>query len=100
MNELIDRVITALEKNNMQGIYVPCINSIRETVENLLFENAVISSGGSMSLLESGVWELLNGGKYRFLNRGRAGISSEEQQEIYKSCIGADFYFFSANAVT
>jgi len=100
MNERIDRVITALEKNNMQGIYVPCINSIRETVENLLFENAVISSGGSMSLIESGVWELLNSGKYRFLNRNRAGISSEEQQEIYKSCIGADFYFCSANAVT
>lgn len=98
--ERINRVITGLEKNNMQGIYVPCINCIPKTVENLLFKNAVISSGGSMSLIESGVWELLNNGNYRFLDRNRQGITPEEQEEIYKSCIGADFYFCSANAIT
>lgn len=53
-----------------------------------------------MSLIESGVWELLNNGNYRFLDRNRQGITPEEQAEIYKSCIGADFYFCSANAVT
>lgn len=100
MNERISNVIAALEKNNMQGIYVPCINSIRETVENLLFEDAVICAGGSVSLNESGVWELINSDKYCFLDRNRVGITPKEQQEVFKSCIGADFYFCSANAVT
>ena len=100
MNEQISRVITALEKNNMQGIYVPCINSISKVVEDLLFENAVISAGGSVSLVESGVWELLNSGKYNFLDRNRAGITPKEQVQVFKDCIGADFYFCSANAIT
>lgn len=98
--ERINRVIAGLEKNNMQGIYVPCINSIPEIVKDLLFENAVISSGGSVSLIESGVWELLNNGDYQFLDRMKQGITPEQQKDIFKSCIGADFYFCSANAVT
>lgn len=100
MEERIKRVITALEKNNMQGIYVPCINSIKETVENLLFENAVITAGGSVSLFESGVWELINSEKYSFCDRNREGITKEEKQEVFRRCIGSDFYFCSANAIT
>lgn len=100
MTERIERVITALGRNNMQGIYVPCINSIPETVEKMLFENAVITSGGSVSLVESGVWELINRPCYNFLDRNRSGITEAERQEIFRSAIGADFYFCSSNAVT
>ncbi len=100
MNTKIAGVIAALGKNNMQGIYVPCINSIPETVEKLLFEGALITAGGSVSVQESGVWELINRDCYNFLDRNRKGITPEEQQEVFKSCIGADFYFCSANAVT
>ncbi len=100
MLEKINKIITALGKNNMQGIYVPCINSIPEAVENLLFENAVITAGGSVSLKQSGVWELINKPCYRFLDRSREGITLEEKQNVFKSCIGADFYFCSTNALT
>lgn len=100
MQNRIQNVITALGKNNMQGIYVPCINSIPSVVEEMLFENAVITAGGSVSLAESGVWELINKDCYRFLDRNRAGISPEERDEVFRKCIGADFYFCSANAVT
>ncbi len=100
MNQRINKIITALGNNDMQGIYVPCINSIPETVEKLLFENAVISAGGSVSLKESGVWELINKPCYRFLDRSRSGITPQEKQEVYRSCIGADFYFCSTNAIT
>ena len=64
MNERIERVIAALCKNNMQGIYVPCINDITKTVENLIFDGAVITAGGSVSLKESGVWDLINKENY------------------------------------
>lgn len=100
MKEHIERVITALEKNNMQGIYVPCINSIPEAVKKMLFENAVITAGGSVSLHESGVWELINKDCYRFLDRNRQGISPEERQEVFRQSIGADFFFCSTNAIT
>ncbi len=100
MKERIERVITALRKNNMQGIYVPCINDITKTVEDLLFENAVITAGGSVSLKESGVWDLIGNGNYNFLDRNREGITAEERENVFKSVIGCDFFFCSTNAIT
>ena len=100
MNERIERVITALQKNNMQGIYVPCINDIVKTVENLLTPDAVIAAGGSVSLKESGVWELISNGNYNFYDRNREGITPEEKEEVFRKVIGADYYFCSTNAIT
>lgn len=100
MKERIEKVIAALGRNNMQGIYVPCISSIPKVVENLLFEKALITAGGSVSLHESGVWELINKDCYNFLDRNREGITPEERQEVFRQCIGADFFFCSSNAVT
>lgn len=100
MNERIERVITALRKNNMQGIYIPCINDITKTVKDLMFDGAVIAAGGSVSLKESGVWELIAGGNYNFYDRNREGITAEEKQEVFRKVIGADFYFCSTNAIT
>lgn len=100
MQKRIETVLAALQKNNMQGIYVPCICDIKETVEQILFKGATITSGGSVSLVESGVWELINNGNYNFLDRGKAGITEEEKQAVFKANVGADFFLCSANAIT
>lgn len=100
MNERIERVITALRKNNMQGIYVPCINDITKTVEEILFEGCTIAAGGSVSLWESGVWNIINRDCYKFSDRNRQGITPEEREQVFKGIIGSDFYFCSANAIT
>lgn len=98
--ERIERVIAALRKNNMQGIYVPCINDIVGTVKDLIFEGATITAGGSMSLKESGVWDLICSKEYNFLDRNREGITPEEKQDVFRQVIGSDFYFCSTNALT
>lgn len=100
MDERIERVIAALRKNNMQGIYVPCINDIVKTVEHLIFDGAVITAGGSVSIKESGVWDLINQENYNFLDRNREGITPDEKQEVFRRVIGSDFYFCSTNAIT
>ena len=100
MDKRIERVITALQKNNVEGIYIPSINDIVKTVEDMLFPNCVITAGGSTSIKESGVWDLINRDCYNFYDRTREGITPEEQQEIFKTVIGSDFYFCSTNALT
>ncbi len=100
---MIDSVkitIENLKKNFIDAVYCETKEQVVNVVEELLDEGVSISSGGSMSLIESGVWDLINKPCYNFLNRNRAGITSQEQQEIYKSVIGIDYYFCSANAVT
>ncbi len=100
MTERIEKTIKNLSANNIQAFYCETKSDVVNKVEELLTLGATISSGGSVSLIESGVLNLINKPCYNFLNRNRKGITVEEQMEISKQVIGMDYFFCSANAVT
>ncbi len=100
MTEQIAKLFKNLEKNKMHPIFAETKEDAKNIVKDLLFDGAVITWGGSMSVIECGIDELLRDDKYCFLDRGRAGITPEEQQECFKASIGADFFFCSTNAIT
>ena len=94
-----DRVIAALKANNMEGWYLPQAAGVREFVEKLIPEGAVVASGGSMTLAETGVTDLLGSGRYRYLDRNKVS-GPEELGKLYRQVFSADWYLASANAVT
>ncbi len=96
----VQRAIKNLEKNRMQPIFVETQEEAVNLVKDMLFDGCVITAGGSMSLKESGVLELIQSPRYNFLDRTKPGLSAAESQECYKASIGADFFFCSSNAVT
>ena len=96
MSEKIKNVMAALVANNMNAVYAESKEDILEAVKNILPKGATISSGGSQTLIESGVLELLKGGDYDYLDR----FNCENQLDIFKGIIGCDYYFCSSNAVT
>lgn len=100
MNDKMETVITALAHNNMKGIYAETKQDVIAVVKKMLTPGCTITAGGSVSLKESGVWDLISDEKYNFLDRNRPGITPEQQQEIYRSAPGCDFFFCSSNAVT
>lgn len=100
MNQQIQKLFENLKKNRINPVYAETKEDAFKFVEDMLFEGCTITSGGSVSLVESGIIDLIKNSKYRFLDRNRAGITPEEQQECFRSTIGADFYFCSANAIT
>lgn len=100
MDNKFEKVIKALEKNNIKGIYAENREQAVELVRGMLFDGCTITAGGSVSLQESGVWALINEPKYRFSDRNRPGITPEERQEVFRSVVGCDFFFCSSNAVT
>lgn len=100
MNENVSRVIKSLEGNNIDAVYAETKAEVCEIVKNLLFEGAVITAGGSVSLKESGVWDIIDSPEYDFRDRTAAGITEEERTEAYKAAIGCDFFFCSTNALT
>lgn len=100
MTEQIKTLFKNLEKNKMHPLFAETKDDAKKIVKDMLFENCVITWGGSMSVIECGIDELLRDKKYNFLDRGRQGITPEEQQECFKASIGADFFFCSANAIT
>ena len=93
------RVIAALKANNMEGWYLPDAAGVREFVEKLIPEGAVVSSGGSMTLAETGVIDLLGSGRYQYLDRSKA-TTGEEIGRLYRQAFSADWYLASANAIT
>ena len=100
MTEQIEKLFKNLQKNKMHPIYAETKEDALNIVKDMLFDGAVITAGGSMSLKECGVWDLINDKKYNFMDRTRTGITPEEQQECFKASIGADFFFCSSNAIT
>ena len=52
-------VIKALEKRNMRGYYCPDCTAAVKLVDELIPENATVAFGGSVSVNESGVMDML-----------------------------------------
>lgn len=96
----INAIIENLNKNNMNGIFAETKAEVCAIVKDILFEGATISSGGSMSLKESGVYDIITSSDYNYLDRMKPGITEEEKQNVFKNIIGCDFYFCSSNALT
>ncbi len=96
----IQKVKEALIRNRMEVHVLETAAEVVPTIKELLPRDSVVSCGGSMSLQEAGVMDLLRSGHYRFLDRARPGITLEEVQQVYRDTFGADAYFCSANAIT
>ncbi len=95
-----EQVIRGLARNNMQGFFAERAADVSSQVEKLLSDGDTVAVGGSMTLAQTGVLELLHSGRYRFLDRYAAGLSAEEVRRIYVESFGADVYLSSVNAVT
>ncbi|MDO5096626.1 MAG: lactate utilization protein [Peptostreptococcaceae bacterium] len=94
------KTVEALKKNQMDGYYVHTAKEAIELVESLIVPGSTVSSGGSITLSEIGIDNLLRSGKYQFLDRARAGITPEEAQMVMRQAFTADVYVCGSNAVT
>ena len=93
-------VIKALEKRNMRGYYCPDCASAVKLAEGLVPSGSTVSFGGSMSLSESGVMDMLkNRSDIRLIDRSKAK-SPEETKQMYRDSFSSDVYFMSTNAIT
>lgn len=97
---MIEKVLENLRKNRMEAYYAAKKEDVLPLVKSLVAEGASVAAGGSMSLKETGVAELLRSGYYRFSDRTKPGIAPEEKERIEREAFFADAFFCSANAIT
>lgn len=91
-----------LEKMKLRGFKGYYCDSSKDTVDllkSILPERASVTFGGSETLKECGVAELLKSGSYEFIDRSLAQ-SQTEVRELYAKMTLADYFFMSANAIT
>lgn len=93
------RVAKALTANRMEAQVVESPEKLLEILRSLLPKGASVATGGSMTLAETGVDELLRGGDYDFFYRGRTGPDGQPL-DVFRAAFSCDWYLSSANAVT
>lgn len=96
--KMIQRTMKMLEQNNMTAHYAPTIPDAQQLVKQLIPQGATVACGGSMSLKEAGIMEILRSGDYTFWDR--EAVDSTQQGEILRKAFFADYYLSSSNAVT
>ncbi len=100
LEKRISKVTKNLEKNNMQVYYIESKKDVANKVAELLKAGDTVGVGGSVSLVEGGILELLRSGKYNFLDRFEKGLSRADIDKIFINSFSADAYICSSNAIT
>ncbi len=96
----IEAVMTALEKNKMKPYFVETRDELHALICELIKDDKLITAGGSMTLKESGVTELLMS-EYMgvYLDRSMAA-TPDEVGDIMRKAFVSDSFFTSSNAIT
>lgn len=100
MKAKIEKTMENLRRNNMKPYYVDTKEEVVPLIKTLVNEGDTVSNGGSVTLKQTGVMDLLKSGKYNYLDRSREGITREEVEQVYRDTYSADVYFASSNAIT
>lgn len=100
MEERIQKTIENLRLNKMKAYYAENSEQAREIVRGLVKDDKLITSGGSMTLKECGVIDMLCGefGE-AYLDRS-AGKDRDEVEEIMRKAFVSDTFLASTNALT
>lgn len=96
---IVNEVMENLEKNNMKPYFCETSADAKELVKSLLEKDSTVATGGSMTLRETGVEDLLRCGDYNFLDRA-AATTAEETEAVFIGAFSADTYLMSTNALT
>ncbi|MDC7231148.1 MAG: lactate utilization protein [Sphaerochaetaceae bacterium] len=96
----VERTIKALKKNNIDARFLETIDDVIPSVISLLTKGESVAVGGSVTLKETGLLDLLRNGDYTFYDRYKPGLDKEGVTEVMHQSFFVDTYLASANAVT
>ncbi|MCM1991034.1 lactate utilization protein [Oceanirhabdus seepicola] len=96
----IERTVEKLKKNNMNAEVFNTQEELLDRIKSMLRADMKVTVGGSMTLFECGLIELLRESNINFLDRYKEGLTSDEVREIYIGAFNSDMYFTSSNAIT
>lgn len=99
MKARVEKTMQNLKRNRMEAYYVDTKEDACALVKQLLHPGDTVSCGGSVTLKETGVYDIIAAAPYRFLDRS-AAKTPEAVEDIYRQTFCADAFVTSANAVT
>ena len=104
---LVNRTIKNLTKNNINASFAPNRQEALSIVLDMIPEGALVGTADSMTLLQVGIFSALNKrGKNEILNpfkrdaEGKYVVEEEVREEIMRRVFLSDVYVIGTNAVT
>lgn len=99
MEKRIEKTIKNLVKNNMEVFFVEDREQALNTLKSILKPDCSVAVGGSVTLNEVGVLDLLRNGEYNFYDRYSAK-TEQERRDLFRKGFVADYFICSSNAIT
>lgn len=100
MQDIIKKTMENLAANKMKPYYAENSGEAREIVRGLVKDDKLITSGGSMTLKESGIVEMLqNEFGSAYLERSPE-LTREQTEEVMRKAFVSDTFLASSNAIT
>ncbi len=93
---LCEKIKPILERKAFEVHIVENAEQAKKLVEELIPQGSVVSSGGSVTLSDCGILDLLRSGRYKFLDR----YNSVDRRKTELESFDSDYYLCSANAIT
>ncbi|HHW66960.1 MAG: hypothetical protein PWP07_2732 [Epulopiscium sp.] len=93
------KILAAFEKRSIEGYYCETKEEAVKKALELMEKGSTVSWGGSMTLEEIGLLDVLRKENYSLLDRSTAK-NNEELTEIFHKAFSADYYLMSSNAIT
>ncbi|WP_418668556.1 lactate utilization protein [Allofournierella sp.] len=97
--EKVRQVLHNLQRNNMEAAYVDRKEGAAPAVQALLRPGDRIAVGGSATLEQTGVLELVQSPEYRFIDRYEENLGEAQRKERLRAAFEADVLLCSANAI-
>lgn len=96
---LADSVIEKFHERGIDGCYCDSKEEALEIIKSSLPPKCSISWGGSETLKEIGLFEIIGNPEYTLYDR-KTAETKEEEKELYRNIATCDYYFMSSNAIT
>lgn len=100
MNQIIQETIRNLEVSNMAGYYAKDRDELLIIVDRLIPMGSTVGCGDSVTLEQTGVFDLLRSGDYIFNDKFISGLTSADKRKLYISNFSVNTFITGTNAVT
>lgn len=108
MNEHLNAILeikkqkmkTNFEKHHIEVLFMDTKEELQAYLKTILHSKKTVSVGGSQTLFETGVIDLLKESDVLFDNRYEEGLTQEDIQAIFRRTFSNDIFITSTNALT
>ncbi len=76
------------------------VAQLHEMIQSLIQKGETVGCGDSLTLEQTGIFDLMRYQDYKFLDKHKPGLSREEKREIYLQNFRANTFLTGINAVT